>query len=148
MKKINIIPHILPVIMLICIYGFVLVPPSVAEDFVFIVNKSLAENALPKEDIKNIFLGKKKKWEDNSDIFIVLNKNETVHRELLKKYVRRSPAQFRNVWKKLVFTGEAKFPRSFSSDDVIIDYVSHKKGSIGYISRGRADGNVKIIVTE
>ena len=117
-------------------------------DLIFIANKSVPEDSVSTKDLKNIFIGKKKKWQDNSTITIAINNTESIHMELLHKYVRRSPAQFRNIWKRMVFTGEGKFPKSFSSSEKVIEFVASKTGAIGYIDADQVNDTVKIIKPE
>ena len=134
--------------LILCISCIIFSPPLLAADMVIIANKNVPDDSLTKEDIKQIFLGKKKKWKDNSPITVVLAKTGEAHTELLTKYIDRTPSQFNNVWKRLVFTGEAIYPTSFSNDSKVIDFVSSRKGAIGYVISNHPPNNIKIIKTE
>ena len=125
-----------------------IIPSETLSDVVIVANKNVAENSLSTEEIKKIFLGKKNKWRDNSPITIVVNKTAPVYLELLDKYVKRTPSQFQNNWKRLVFTGEGKYPRSFSDDEKIIDFVSSNDGAISYVDADKVNDKVKIIQPE
>lgn len=134
---------------LILVFSHIFILSSVATcDIVIIANKNVAEDSLSIEDIKRIFLGKKKKWKDNSPVTIAFNKTPSIHNDLLKKYVMRTPSQFKNTWRRLVFTGEGKYPLSFSSDMKMINFIGSKEGAIGYIDADQVNDKVKIIKPE
>ena len=117
-------------------------------DIVIVANKNIPENSLSTEDIKNIFLGKKKKWNDNSPIIVVLNNSKPVHHDLLNQYIRRTPSQFKNTWRRLVFSGGGRYPRTFSEDTEVIDFVSSFDGAVSYIDIRHVNDSVKIIQPE
>ncbi len=99
-----------------------------------IVNAEVKEAKLTKGDVANIFLGKKSTYSDKSKIVIVTLKEGAAHTGFLKTYLGKTPAQFKNYWKKLVFTGKAKQPKSFKTEKELVEYVGKTKGAIGYIS--------------
>lgn len=113
-----------------------------------IANKSIHENTLLKEEIKNIFLGKKKKWQDNTPIVIALNGNEHTHKNLLRDYAKRTSSQFKAVWRRLLFTGEGAIPQMLKNDAAIIDFVASKTGAISYIDANNLTDKVKVIHPE
>jgi len=120
-------------------------PIAFAENVIIICHPDVPENSLNKNDIKNIFLGKKTEWGDNKKIiFVVLKENET-HETFLKEYVEKTSFQYLNYWKKQVFTGKGKPPKSFDTENELIDYVANTEGAIGYVSAGIEKKNVKVI---
>ena len=148
-KRYKIWPHIF-ILTCSCLFfsNYIFPSPCLTADITIIVNKDVPDEVLSKEDIKQIFLGKKKKWKDNTPITVVLGKTGEAQMVLLMNYVERTPSQFNNVWKRLVFTGEASFPRSFSDDKKIIEFVASKKGAIGYVTAGGFSNSIKVIRTE
>lgn len=135
-------------IFIILSYCFVIIPSNALGEMVIIANKSIHENTLPKEEIKNIFLGKKKKWQDNTPIVIALNGNENTHKDLLRNYAKRTSSQFKAVWRRLLYTGEGGIPQILKSDVAIIDFVASKTGAISYIDANNLNDKVKIIHPE
>ena len=106
---------------------------QVSEDVVVIVNKSVQENSLPSNTIKNIFLGKKSVWDNGQKVeFLILNSGD-IHEVFLKKYVNKTVSQFSSYWIKQVFTGKGKSPKSFDSESALVKYVSTQDGAIGYV---------------
>lgn len=115
------------------------------EDIVIIANKDVMQDTLTQEDIVNAFLGKKTKWDNQIPLTVVLNRSEDAHLILLKKYIRRTPSQFKNVWRRLVFTGEGKYPISYPNSSQVVQHVAKKSGAISYVSIGDVTDEVKII---
>lgn len=122
-----------------------LISSSLAADVVVIANKGVDAGGFTDQDIKNIFLGKKTKWANNEKITFIIQKGTDDHKAFLKKYVGRTESQFRSFWKKMVFTGKGKAPKSAGDSSAIIDFVSSTEGAVGYISSGVSADKVKII---
>ena len=120
--------------------------PSVclAGDVVVIANKSVSESSLSKDDISNIYLGKKSTWSNGKRIWFAVVKGET-HDAFLKDYVGKTESQFNTFWKKQVFTGKGKPPKQFDSDRAIVEFVAQTTGAIGYVSAGADVSKVKTI---
>lgn len=103
-----------------------------------ISNNGVKDAKLLKDDVANIFLGKKSTFSDKSKIvFVTLAKGKT-HENFLKTYLSKTPSQFANYWKKQVFTGKAKAPKAFKTEKELVDFVAKTKGAIGYISPATA----------
>lgn len=118
---------------------------QVSSDVVVIVNKSVQENSLSSNAIKNIFLGNKSVWDNGQKVqFLTLNSGD-IHEIFLKKYVNKTASQFNSYWIKQVFTGKGKSPKSFDSENALVEYVSTKDGAIGYVSKETDTSSVKVI---
>lgn len=118
---------------------------SFADDAVVIANKNVPSSTLSSDDIKQIFLGNKTSW-DNGDkiVFVVQDRTDTAD-AFLKAYIRKSASQYDNYWKKQVFTGKGKAPKSFSSDQELAEFVANTPGAIGYVSSGANANDTKTI---
>ena len=122
---------------------------SYADDLIIICNQSVPVDSLSKSDIQRIFLGKKTEWFGGNKIAFVLlsDKGEVgeVHNRFLQDFMGKTPTQYKNYWKKMVFTGKGRTPKSFKTSDELIDYVSKTAGAIGYISTNAQKETVKTI---
>jgi ABC-type phosphate transport system substrate-binding protein len=118
---------------------------SIASDVVVIANQDVAASSLGANDIKEIFLGKKTSWDNGAKIVLVVQDRTDARDVFLKAYVKKTASQYDNYWKKQVFTGKGKTPKSFSSDQEIVDYVAQTPGAISYVSSDAATGNTKTI---
>ncbi len=123
---------------------FILMVGAAYADVLVVANKGVAETNLTKSDLKEIFLGKKVQWKDNSKIHFVTSKQAELHKAFLKSYINKSDKQYSNYWRKMVFTGKGKIPESFDSDKAMIEHVKNTGGAIGYINSGSA-ASVKTI---
>jgi len=110
-------------------------------DTVVVANAGGSDDAVASSDIKNIYLGKKTKWSDGTKVVFVTLKSGDAHKAFLKQYVKKTPAQFKNYWGKLVFTGKGKAPKSFSSEEKMLAYISKTKGAVGYVSSSTKDAS-------
>ncbi|MBW1940195.1 MAG: substrate-binding domain-containing protein [Deltaproteobacteria bacterium] len=135
--------------MLVC-FSFptgVLISAASDGDVIIIGNKNVPASSLSKKDIQNIYLGRKTKWDNNQKIIFVTLKKGEVHKRFIKEYVGKTSAQYRNYWKKQVFTGKGKAPKCFDAEEKLVDYVANTEGAIGYISSGTNKDSVKTIST-
>ena len=130
--------------------AIMLVIPGVATagGIIIIRNKSIAESKLDKNDIKNIYLGKKTTWSDNQKIVFVTQDDTGISDEFLKEYVNKSASQFDSYWKAQVFSGKGTPPKSFASDSELVQFVAQTKGALGYVSSNQGLDNVKIMTVE
>ncbi len=138
---------ILVVLFFVAVVGAAFSSPGAvyAGDIVIIANKNVAESSLSSEEVKNIFLFKKKKWGNGQSIDFVVLKDGAVQEGFLKNYAKKTPSQFKRYFKTLVFTGKGKPPKSFATEAELIGYVASTEGAIGYASSGAKTGSVKTI---
>jgi len=113
-------------------------------DVMVIANKNLSENSLSNFEIKEISLGKIVKWSDNTPVHFVTLDGD-IHREFLKTYIKRSTSQYKNHWRKMVFTGKGCAPKCFKTENELIQYVSQTDGAIGYVNRQTSARDVKVL---
>ncbi|GBC62013.1 hypothetical protein DENIS_2976 [Desulfonema ishimotonii] len=117
---------------------------SCAKDLLIIANKDVPVDELKRADLESIFLGQKVKWGDGSKITFVLLRTES-HETFLRENLRSTPAQYRQYWKKMIFTGKARAPKAFRSPEKLVEYIAGTSGTIGYIPSETYNDNVKII---
>jgi len=96
------------------------------------VNKDVPDQALASPQLKNIYLGKKDKWNNNQNITCTTLHSGQCQETFIQQYVKKSQFQYQNYWKKQIFTGMGQPPRAFDSPDQMVDFVSRTTGAIGY----------------
>ncbi len=131
-------------VVFLCIV-FVLVTGAAYADVLVIANKDVKDTTIAKADLKEIFLGKKVQWTDNTKIRFVTLKESAPHETFVKAYINKSVKQYSNYWRKMVFTGKGKIPKSFATSAEMMEYVSGTSGAIGYIGSGTKPANVNTI---
>ncbi len=130
------------------ISGFILLLllcSTASADSVLIVNNSVRETTISKEDVKLVFLGKKKKWVNGDRIRVSALKRGPIHEAFLNEYVDKTPSKFSSFWKIAIVSGTALPPKFFESEDEIVDYVKKESGAVGYISSDTPHEGVKAL---
>ena len=119
------------------------------KQLVLIGHKDVADS-LKKEDIKQIFLGRKTRWANDEKILFVVFAEKDTYTTFLKEYVGKTVFQYKNYWKKQVFTGKGRMPKAFKTSEEVIKYVSSTEGAISFTMSQdvSADDSVKIIAIE
>lgn len=102
------------------------------QQLVIIVHEDV-EDSLTKEDIKSIFLGRKTRWTNDEKITFVVYTEEMVYKTFLKDYVGKTIFQYRNYWKKQVFTGKGRMPGMLKTSEEVITFVSETKGAMSFV---------------
>ena len=138
------------VFIFVAVVGMALSSPyaaSTEEAVVIIANKNVPDSSLSIEEVKRIFLAKKRLWRDGSKIEFVTLKGCAAHDVFLKSYLEKTPSQYDSYFKNLVFTGRGKALRTFSTEAEVVKYVSGTDGAIGYVSSGTNTRSAKVITT-
>ncbi len=110
-----------------------------------IANNSVVQSSINKDDIKLVFLGKKKKWDDGKKIRVVALREGNTHEEILKLYVNKTPSKFKSYWKMVIVSGTGRPPKFLKSEAELVKYVAEKEGAIGYISENTSLEGCKIL---
>jgi len=134
--------------------GLFLVHSTWAQNEALVVaNGSLSGDVLSKQDIRAIFLGKKSVVAGDNVVIVTLDGGD-VHKDFLKSLVGKTPSQFSSHWKRIVFTGKGKMPKSFKTEEELLAFLSNTKGGIGYVSSAVSKdprvqgGGVKILTVQ
>lgn len=119
---------------------------SLFSEEMIITNSSV--NTLKKEDVKNIYLGYKRMWNNNQIIELTSISDGPIAESFMKKYLNKRNSQCLIYWKQLMFTGRGMMPKRFKTEAELIQYIAKTKGTIGYVSEEYKDSlpdNVNII---
>lgn len=116
-----------------------------ASEVVLICNKDVPDAALSRDDVQQIFLGRKTRWSDGSKITFGVLKGGDVHDAFLRTYLNKTESQFTMFWKKMVFTGKGRLPESFETPEALRDYVVATPGAVGYIPVDLSTDSIKTL---
>ncbi len=124
-----------------------------APPVVFIAHKSVSVDSLKKQDVSKIFKGKILEWDDGNKIKVILNMENPSHKAFCKFYLKNSPVQLKNTWRKLVFTGKivGDQVKRFENAEELILYIQKTDHSIGFLTadyKGELPPEVKRITIE
>ncbi|NNJ98801.1 MAG: hypothetical protein HKP58_00155 [Desulfatitalea sp.] len=125
----------------------VLPASSLAEGVTIVVNKEVPVESVSADDIHKIFLGKKTTWESGEKIIFAVWADSKTQAVFFREYVKKSPPQFKNYWKSMVFTGKGTMPSTFKSEEEVLEFVKSTKGAIAFVSEAE-DKEVKKVKVE
>lgn len=157
MERRNIVMNwrIIPVLIALAFIGIAASGPSElfassgsAGEVIVICNDSVTASSLSKDDIQEIFLGRKTRWDDGQKITLAILKEGPTNDLFLNEYVEKTPSQFLNYWKKQAFTGRGRVPDTFSTPEELADFVKKTPGAIGYIPPNAYQNQFKSITIE
>ena len=120
-----------------------IIPRSFPAELKVIANPNIKIDAISEEELRSLFLEERISLADGTHIEPVLRKNGEVHEKFLRDYLGKNPADLRNYYQSLVFSGRATMPKELSSDAEVVAYIAKTKGAIGYVSSEAATEGVK-----
>jgi len=115
---------------------------------VFVANPKVSDSSLSKETVDGILKGRVKSWPSGGRVLLTTLKEGSVNDAVLSTYAGMNSSQFESNWNRLVFTGRAAQPKSFSSDKELVAYVAATPDALGYVDSASVTPNVKVIKVE
>jgi len=102
---------------------------------VVLVGDDVAVRNLSKNELANIFLGKKTNWEDGTRINIGYMNNDSEKMEtFFEEFVGQSHRRFKKYWVKKVFAGYGIAPRLFKDVEKALEFINRYKGGIAFVT--------------
>jgi len=117
-----------------------------AEDYAVVVSSQ--NNAhISGDDVMKIFLGKKKRLTDGGEIVPIMQKTSaTISKKFSSVILKKTIAQFRSYWSRMMFSGKGYPPKQYESDVAVKKKISENKKYIGIITMSAVDDSVKVVV--
>lgn len=113
-----------------------------AAEYTVVVNKDVKNASISKTELKNLFLGRMSMWEGNVKIKPAYLKVGTDGADAFYNDVVGMPAaKFKKIWVKLIFSGYGIEPKSATSVEEILKYVTETSGAIAVIPSGKSAGS-------
>ncbi len=131
----------------LAIVGINIASPEIvtADDLIVIGNRSVPVSTLTEKEVKRIYLGKMKMWDNGLKVIFVKSGNDQNSERFLKHFVKKNPGTYNKYWEKSVFTGGNNPPQEFKREQDLVQYVAETKGAVGYISSKLRTDSVKIL---
>jgi len=120
---------------------------AIAGDFEVIVNSSVKDQSLTKDEIKQIFLTNKLVWSDKSDIKIVaMSPDAPQADDVDKEYMGMTALQAKKFWLTKVFNNvlHGQPPLADTADEVA-EKVASTPGAIAAVPKGTKLGSAKVL---
>lgn len=112
---------------------------------VVVVGKGSTIGSSSESDIVKAFLGKKKDLGGVSVVPVDQNEGNPARTDFYTNVVKKSEAQLKSYWSRLIFTGKGQAPQVVGGDAEVKNMVATNPNIIGYIDEGSVDGSVKVI---
>lgn len=136
-EKERIMPRFLCATLSVCLLALPipgLAPFAAAQEVKVVVHPDVSGSTLTQEEIRRIFLGKSTQWDrNNQKIHFIVLEGGDAHETFIRRFIGKTPSQFRNYWRMMVFTGKGRAPKSLGSPGEVVDYVANTAGAIGYV---------------
>ncbi len=112
-------------------------------------NKSSAIANLSAKQVKALFLGKSLKLPDGQKATVVdLPVGNPLRNEFYTKLIHKNSSQIKAYWAKRIFTGRGTPPKSLSSQNAVVDWVSGGPGRIGYVDSSALNDKVTVLLRQ
>jgi ABC-type phosphate transport system substrate-binding protein len=124
------------------------VPAGAADDFVVVVNPSVAGAAMRRADLASVFLKKATRWGDRSAAVPVDQSGTAPVRKAFSEAVLQMPvATVLQYWQKQMFgSSPLRPPQVRGSDEEVLVFVAKTEGAVGYVSRSASvPATVKVV---
>jgi len=115
-----------------------------AEKLVLITNRDNSIKSLTRDDIKRIYLKKRRFWGEMKLTTLNLPPDSTLRQDFEKNILGMSAKELENYWMRQHYRGQRPPYRLKSSQSVLI-FVKKVKGAIGYIPSSLADRSVRVV---
>ncbi|MGN6666264.1 MAG: phosphate ABC transporter substrate-binding protein [Trinickia sp.] len=114
---------------------------------VVIVSAKSPLASLSENQVADIYLGRTSQLPGGAAVIPIDLADDAANRATFYRLVcRKSPAQLRAYWSKLVFTGSGQPPREVADTDAMKKLVASGTDAIGYIDSSQLDASVKAVL--
>jgi len=110
-----------------------------------IVNQNNSTETMSAREVRKLFLGKSRKLPDGSKALLV--SNELIRSEFNRNALGKADSQVKAAWSRLLFSGRAKRPVTFSDPAEVVQFVSSNINAIGYVLSSELGSGVKSVHT-
>ena len=131
-----------------CLFTLMITTAVSHAELMVISNKSITQTSISRQDIKDIFLGKKVYWNDKSKISVAALTQQEPAQAFFSIYLNQTPKQFDAHWDKKLFTGGTHALKRLKSSKLMVEYVSQTQGAIGFIDSNNPPKDVTILTVE
>lgn len=110
-----------------------------------IVNPGNPVGELSKKEVKDIYLGKKKKFPGGDSAIPIDQETEDLRSNFINTIIGKDLSQLRSYWSRKIFTGKGQPPKQVGGDEEVLKLVRENPAIIGYIEAGSVDDTVKVV---
>ncbi|MBL1275238.1 MAG: hypothetical protein COB30_004055 [Ectothiorhodospiraceae bacterium] len=117
-----------------------------ADEVIVIVHPSNPLTEISINDLKKIYLGKKKFFPNGGKVIPVDQKRGTESRKFFYGgIIGKSETKLKSYWARLIFTGRGTPPKVIKEDVLLKKWVADQPKAIGYMMSNEVDNTVKVL---
>lgn len=131
----------------LCALLLLLAMRQAAAETVVIISAHSPVEALTREQVVNIFMGRYRKLPDGSAVHPLDTGPDTPERrDFYKKLLDKNLAEINAYWARLTFSGRTQPPQPLETSHDVVAAVGRDPHLIGYAERRAVTGPVKILL--
>jgi ABC-type phosphate transport system substrate-binding protein len=137
-----------PAILILIILGMApsLLYAASQEEIVIIVSSNHRVSRVTDVDLRLIYLGEKKEWDDGKPVTPVdLDETDPLREKFDNSFLNKSLSSLKHYWIQQILTGRGVPPLEFKTEQLAKEYIASHPGSIGYIHSRNLDSTLKKI---
>lgn len=120
---------------------------AVSADVVAVVSSKSPITTLSKNQVMDIFLGKRTSFPDGSSaVPIDQIEGSAVRDEFYSRIAGMSPAQVKSFWSRIIFTGRGQPPKTVASSLEAKKLLVANPTTISYIDQSLVDSSVRVVL--
>jgi ABC-type phosphate transport system substrate-binding protein len=124
-------------------------PGRADERLVAIVNAHNPVRRLSDSDMRNIYLGRTKFWDDRTPIEPFLRPESTsAGRTFFAQLLQMTPSRFRHHWQGLQLSGQGTAPHAIDNPRTALAQIAVSRGGVSFATEAEAhgaDARIKVI---
>ena len=117
-------------------------------EVVVIVHRSNAVASMTADQVAQIFMGASTTFPGSGTATPIDQPEGSPTRdEFMAKVLEKTPAQFKAVWSRLIFSGKGTRPKAVAGNAEVRSAVAGDPAAIGFVDRASVDGTVKVVLS-
>jgi len=110
-----------------------------------IAHKAVQADTLTQAQLLDYFTGDIKSWSDKTPVVVLDLKGQGEIKDSFYKLLGLTSSRMKSIWLKKLLLGEGEAPEALKSEEEVVKKVASTPGAIGYVSRSKVNGDVKIL---
>jgi hypothetical protein len=118
---------------------------AAAETLVVVVNPASATEALSRNEVINIFLGRFRQFPSGMSAQPIDQPVSPIRAQFYRALVNKEPAEINAYWARLVFSGRTSPPIQTEHPEEVTNALHANAGGIAYLERSKVSNREKIV---
>ncbi|MEJ5990819.1 hypothetical protein WG902_12530 [Ramlibacter sp. PS3R-8] len=117
-------------------------------EVVVIVHRNNAVASMTPDQVAQVFMGASTTFPTSATATPIDQPEGSPTRdEFLAKVLDKTPAQFKAVWSRLIFSGKGTRPKTLAGSAEVRSAVAADPAAIGFVDRASVDATVKVVLS-